>query len=366
MNLEGLYNLFGEGGAAAICGLAIGLMYGALAQRSQFCMRAAVLEYTRGTVGPKFAVWLLGFGVAVTGTQMLIASGSLDVSESRQLAAQGSLSGAVIGGLLFGAGMVLARGCASRLLVLSATGNLRALISGLILTIVAQASFRGGLSPLREWLSGLWTIGGDVSRDLHIILGVGGIESSLFGTGFIILALVLAVRNRIGGFRMAGAIGIGAIIPLGWFLTYSIASQSFDPISVKSISFIGPSADTLMGIINQPTLPPVFDLGLIPGVFAGSFVASALSRDFKFQCFSIENSPMPRYIIGAVLMGFGGMLAGGCAVGAGMTGTAVFSLTAWIALVSMWAGGVITDSLVDRRREKDAESVPVNMTETAQ
>ena len=64
----------------------------------------------------------------------------LDVSEARQLAATGSLSGAIIGGLMFGAGMILSRGCASRLLVLSGTGNLRALVTGLILTIVAQAS----------------------------------------------------------------------------------------------------------------------------------------------------------------------------------------------------------------------------------
>jgi len=48
---------------------------------------------------------------------------------------------------------------------------------------------------------------------------------------------------------------------------------------------------------------------------------------------------MRRYIAGAVLMGFGAMLAGGCAVGVGMTGGAIFALTAWITLVRMWACG---------------------------
>ncbi len=48
---------------------------------------------------------------------------------------------------------------------------------------------------------------------------------------------------------------------------------------------------------------------------------------------------MARYMVGAMLMGFGSMLAGGCAVGAGMTGGAIFALTAWLALAGMWAGG---------------------------
>ncbi|MDH5748540.1 MAG: YeeE/YedE family protein, partial [Rhodospirillales bacterium] len=160
MNLELLIGHFGDSGASAIIGLVIGLSFGALAQRSRFCMRAAVIECARGTVGPKAAVWLLAFGAAIAGTQGLIAAGTLDVTEARQLAAAGSLSGAIIGGILFGAGMVLARGCAARILVLSATGNLRALVTGLILTIVAQASLRGGLSPARDWLAGLWTVEG--------------------------------------------------------------------------------------------------------------------------------------------------------------------------------------------------------------
>jgi uncharacterized membrane protein YedE/YeeE len=58
---------------------------------------------------------------------------------------------------------------------------------------------------------------------------------------------------------------------------------------------------------------------------------------------------MRRYIVGAVLMGFGGMLAGGCAVGAGLSGAAIFTITSWITLTSMWAAAALTDRLVDRR-----------------
>ena len=55
------------------------------------------------------------------------------------------------------------------------------------------------------------------------------------------------------------------------------------------------------------------------------------------------------YIVGAVLMGFGGMLAGGCAVGAGLSGAAVFTATSWVTLIAMWASAALTDRLIDQQ-----------------
>ncbi len=49
------------------------------------------------------------------------------------------------------------------------------------------------------------------------------------------------------------------------------------------------------------------------------------------------------------MMGFGSMLAGGCAVGAGVTGGAILAITAWVALFFMWLGAGATDWLIDRR-----------------
>jgi uncharacterized membrane protein YedE/YeeE len=56
-------------------------------------------------------------------------------------------------------------------------------------------------------------------------------------------------------------------------------------------------------------------------------------------------------------MGFGSMLAGGCAVGAGMTGGAIFAVTAWVTLGGMWIGGGVADYLLDRPRRRAAEPV---------
>ena len=129
MNFDALIDRFGEPGLLAAGGLVVGLAFGSLAQHSKFCLRSAVIEFSGGSLSTKVAIWLLTFSAAVAATQAAIVWGLLDVTDAHQLAARGSLSGAVIGGLMFGAGMILARGCAARLLVLSATGNLRALVA---------------------------------------------------------------------------------------------------------------------------------------------------------------------------------------------------------------------------------------------
>jgi uncharacterized protein len=120
MNLTSLVEQYGESAVLAAGGLCIGMLFGFFAQRSRFCLRSAVIEFWHRAWGEKLSVWLLAFSSAVVGVQALILLHGLDVSSARQLASRGSLSGALVGGLLFGGGMVMTRGCASRLLVLSA------------------------------------------------------------------------------------------------------------------------------------------------------------------------------------------------------------------------------------------------------
>ncbi|PKO55070.1 MAG: lipocalin, partial [Betaproteobacteria bacterium HGW-Betaproteobacteria-19] len=125
-DLTDIIEWLGEDRSLALGGLLIGALFGAFAQRSRFCLRAAVVEVARGQLGAKLSVWLLAFSAAIIVTQLLHLTGRFDTANVRQLASQGSLSGALIGGLMFGTGMILARGCSSRLLVLAANGNLRA------------------------------------------------------------------------------------------------------------------------------------------------------------------------------------------------------------------------------------------------
>lgn len=346
--LQTTIDTLGESGTLAAAGLVIGAAFGFFAQRSRFCLRSAVIEFARGAPGGKLTVWLFAFATALVATQALALAGAFDASEARQIAARGSLSGAAIGGALFGIGMILARGCSSRLLVLAAQGNLRSVISGLIFAVTAQAAWTGALSPWREAIAGWWTIDGGAARDLIARTGIGHGGALLFGLVWLAAAVFWARRQRVPVWGWAGAVGVGLAIAAAWWVTYAVTQIAFDPHPIQALSFTGPSAEVLTRVLFVSDKPPGFDFGLMPGVVLGSFLAALLFRELKLEGFS-GGSSMPRYIAGAMLMGFGGMTAGGCAVGAGLSGAAIFTATAWVTLAAMWLAAALTDRLVDQK-----------------
>jgi uncharacterized membrane protein YedE/YeeE len=347
MDVSALLERYTEGPVLAAGGLVLGLLFGFFAQRSKFCLRAAVVEFWHGKFGEKLPVWLLAFSSAVVAVQALILGGQLDVSTARQIANTGSLSGALVGGLVFGAGMILTRGCASRLLVLSATGNLRALLSGLIFAVAAQASLSGALSPLRLSISSWWTIDGGAARDLTAWTGMGHWGGLVFGCVWLLAGVFFALRNGWSTGKWATAIATGLTVAGAWWFSYQVARSSFEVVNIQGLTFSGPSAEWLMRVLENPGPKVGFDFGLMPGVFAGSAIGALVGREWQLEGFKDGHS-MRRYIVGAVLMGFGAMLAGGCAVGAGITGGAIFAVTAWLSLLGMWLGAGLTDRLVDR------------------
>ena len=332
----------GTGAVLAVGGAVIGALFGFFAQRSRFCLRAAVIEFWHGKFGEKLSVWLLAFSSALILVQGLILLGWLDVSSARQLANRGSLSGALVGGLLFGAGMIMTRGCASRLLVLSANGNLRALLSGLVFAVTAQAALAGALAPLRTEISSWWTVDGGAARSLLARVGAGHWDGLVFGALWLVVAVIFSLRSGNRPWMWIGGIGTGLAVALAWWFSYAVSQASFDPVQIQGLTFSGPSAEWLMRVLASPAPPFGFDAGMLPGVFIGSFLGALIGREWKVEGFK-DGASMARYIVGAMLMGFGSMLAGGCAVGAGMTGGAIFALTAWITLAAMFVGGGLMD-----------------------
>jgi uncharacterized protein len=347
MDLVSLIERIGEAPTAALFGLLTGLTFGIAAQRSRFCLRAATVEFARGRMEDKVSVWLLTFSTAVVWVQAAQLLGLMESADARMMAVPGSWSGAVVGGLIFGAGMVLARGCSGRLLVLAATGNLRSVVSGLIFAVVAQMSLSGILSPFRDRIASLWITDGGRNMDLLATIGLPSYSGLIIGVLIAVLALILSRQNEIGASRLIFASGVGFAVAMGWVLTYSLSQVAFDPVQIESATFTGPSAHTLMFFLDRNAILE-FDVGLVPGVFLGALIAAAWAKELKLQAFD-DTVTMRKAMIGAALMGFGGMLAGGCAIGAGVTGGSIFVGTAWAALFFMWVGAMVTDYLVDQR-----------------
>ena len=313
--------------AAVAFGLLLGLAFGALAEVTRFCLRRAVAG-DPGERLPAAGVWAAALAAAILGTQGAVAMGWIGFGGHRFMASEVPVLAIVPGGLLFGAGMVLTRGCISRLTVLSGTGNLRALTVLVVFAVVAHAALTGVLAPLRVAAGSV-----TVSMDPALPLAAGAVLA--------LGALLLAVRSGARPLHLGLAALIGALVPLGWVGTGLVLYDDFDPIAMESLSFTSPMAETLFWTVASTSIPAGFGTGLVGGVIVGALALSLIGGRFSWQSFE-SPAQTGRYLSGAALMGFGGVLAGGCTLGAGLSGVPTLSIAALLALVSIIAGGWAT------------------------
>jgi len=344
--LTGISERVGDLATALLVGLLIGVVFGFAAQRSAFCLRSAAVEFARRRAGRAMAIWLLTFSTAMVWVQGAQMAGLFRPDTARIMSVTGSWSGAIIGGLVFGIGMVMARGCSGRLLVLAGTGNLRTVTAGMVFALTAQMTLSGALSPLRQSLAGIWVTPGGRNVNLLDAAGLPQWAGLVIGLIFAVAAIWLAVRARTGARVLIWACGAGFAVALGWVLTYALSQVAFDPVTVTSATFAGPSAQVAMAVLTTDA-GLSFDIGLIPGVFIGAFLGALAGRELRFEGYR-DAPQMLRSMGGGALMGFGGMLAGGCAIGAGLTGTSVFNATLWLAAVMFFVGTWIGDRIFDR------------------
>jgi uncharacterized membrane protein YedE/YeeE len=321
--------------AAIVFGLFVGFVFGGLAEASRFCFRRMVAG-PRGERRAASGVWLTGLAVAVIGTQIAIVQGLISFEDHRFFATDLPWLAIVIGGLAFGAGMVLTRGCVSRLTVLAGTGNLRAVIVLLAFAFVAHATLKGILAPVRTTLGAV-----TVPLDTVALPGNPVIWSALI----VIAALAIALRSGATKRDMLLGALIGALVPLAWVGTGYVLFDEFDPIAMESLSFTSPAAETLFWGVASSAIPAGFGVGLLGGVVAGAWVLSTLFGRFQWQSFETPRQT-GRYFAGAALMGVGGVLAGGCTMGAGLSGIPTLSIAAILAVASIAIGGKVTAQLL--------------------
>ena len=327
--------------ASVLLGLALGCVYGALAQRSAFCLRRSFVGRWRDCL-PALGAWAMALAFAIAGTRLAVSAGLISFESHRFLSPDIPVASAVLGGALFGAGMACSGGCVSRLTVLTGGGNLRALMVLLVFAVTAHAAMKGVLAPLREALGSATVRGGDAAA----LTALPGGE-----VWPLVLALALAVlafRSRAPAAHLAMGGAIGLLVPLGWIGTGFLLLDDFDPIPLQSMGFTGPMAATLFWTVAATSIPAGFGTGLVAGVVAGSLAAALAAGEFRWQ--SLEGPRQTgRYLAGAALMGVGGVLAGGCTVGAGLSGVSTASLAALLALAAMAASArTVGTMLADR------------------
>jgi uncharacterized membrane protein YedE/YeeE len=228
--------------------------------------------------------------------------------------------GALLGGAMFGVGMVLTGGCGTRMLVLAAGGNLRSIVSFIVFGFVAYATIRGILAPARATLMAASSV---TLGKQTLPLAVGAIVA--------VAALGFALWRRVPARHLIAGALIGLLVPAGYLATAVLGGDEFEPTTVESINVTRGGGDVLIYLLTWTGAKMSFGIAFIGGVLVGSAIVVVLQRDFKLVGFE-RPVDMLRYALGAALMGAGGVLALGCTVGNGLTGIASLAPTSFIAL----------------------------------
>lgn len=326
-----------------LAGLAIGLIYGAVALASGFCLMSGLRGWWAKGDSRLMRTFALAMGTGVLATQSLAAYGFVDLGKSIYLQSTFSVPLMFAGGVLFGYGMVMANGCGSRALVLLGKGNLRSFVVVIVLGIVAEMTLKGLIAPARiillqtsqttatiislpAWLSSIGLHG--MAARLVAAVAVGG--------GLVGFAFAHQPFRRAPGQIAAGFV-IGLLVAAGWFTTGYLGADDFNPVPVTSLTFIAPIADSLQYAMLSTGLSLNFGIATVAGVFAGSLITALLTGRFELEGFS-----SPRHLLrsagGAALMGAGGAMALGCSIGQGLTGLSTLALISFVAVAGIFAG----------------------------
>ena len=85
----------------------------------------------------------------------------------------------------------------------------------------------------------------------------------------------------------------------------------------------------------------------------GSAAYALSARTFRWEGFAHSFHDLRNQLIGAVLMGFGGVTALGCTVGQGVTGISTLAIGSFIAVAGIVAGAVATLKYLLWREERN-------------
>ncbi len=335
----------------AIAGFLAGGVLGATVQRTNFCTMGAVSDVVFMGDYRRFRSWLLAMAVALIGTQVMHAMGVVDIYTSLYLSPNLGWLGAVAGGLMFGFGMTLTGGCANRNLVRIGGGNLKSVVVILVMGIFAYMTNRGLIGLARVEMEALSMI--DLTQSGLQSQGMADMIAAAAGTGvegirWAITALLavglLVICFKDAGFRsspeniVAGLV-VGAMVSVGWWITGVLGFDEFEPTQLNSISFVNPSGDSLQYLMTFTGATINFGVSTVGGMIVGAFGMAVATRTFHVEAF-VNSEDMIRHLVGAALMGVGGIMALGCTIGQGVTGISTLSLGSLLALLSILAGAV--------------------------
>ncbi|MFM7849094.1 MAG: YeeE/YedE family protein [Rubrivivax sp.] len=336
-------------------------VFGAIAQRTHFCTMGAVADIVNIGDWSRMRMWALAIGVAMLGFNAMVYLGWVEAGKSFYAGSRLIWLSNLLGGALFGVGMVLASGCGSKTLVRIGGGSLKAVVVFVVLAIAAYATMRGIVGVARVATVDAVAVTLPTGQDLPSMLaGVAGLDrrvlalalGGVLGGGLVLWAL-WRPEGRSADVLLAG-IGIGLVVVGVWWVSGRLGHLEEHPKTLEeaflatnsqrmeSLTFVAPIAYTVDWLIMFSDKSKVLTIAVVStvGVIVGALASALATRSFRWEGFA-GTQDTAHHLVGAVLMGVGGVTAMGCTVGQGLSGVSTLALGSFLAFAGIVGGAVI-------------------------
>jgi len=347
-------------------GFALSFVFGAVANKTNYCTMGALSDIVNMGHWGRMRMWLLAMAVAVLGAGALAYTGQVDLSKAVNQRPTLSWLSLLVGGVCFGVGMTLGGGCANKNLVRVGGGSVRSIV---VLVFVAIASYMTLKGLFGQWRASVldpvavnladfgWKDQG-LATALSRATGMAPKTALLATSAALVLGLLAFVfkdrRFRTNLTQIAGAVTLGSLVVGGWYVSGHVGfGESPDTLedvyfatnsrTLESMSFVGPLAYGLELLLlwTDKSLHITFGIASVAGVVLGSAAVALATRSFRWEGFA-SLADLRQQLVGAVLMGFGGVTALGCTIGQGLTGISTLAIGSFIAVAGIIAGSVAT------------------------
>lgn len=340
--------------------LALSIAFGAIAQRTHFCTMGAIADIVNIGDWTRMRMWALAVAVAIAGFNAMVGLGWIQARHSIYAAPQLLWLSTLVGGAMFGFGMVLASGCGSKSLVRLGAGNLKSLVVLLVLGTTALLTMRGLTAVLRVRTVDAVSVQLPRGQDLPTLLaGAWGLPvptmAWAIGGALALLLVVWVLRHPDGrrGEVLLGGVGIGLVVVGMWWLSGRLGFVAEHPETLEeaflatnsrrmeAISMVAPVGYTLDWLAYFSDSSKLLTIGIVAvlGVPIGSGLVALATGQFRWEGFGgVED--LANHLVGGALMGIGGVTALGCTVGQGLSGVSTLSVGSFLALVAIVIGGI--------------------------
>ena len=347
----------------------LGFILGFVVTKTNFCTMGAVSDWVNIGDVSRFKSWMLAAAIAILGVAILNFLSFFDINDSRIPYRNSLLAWPryIIGGLMFGIGMTYASGCGNKVLIRVGGGNLKSLVvlivAGIMAYVMTRTDFYGiifhsWMNPISLDLAQIGILDQSLPTIISSIFSINNSADFNLMLGVIVSSIMIFMIFKSGKFiqnfdNVFSGIIVGLVIVMAWLLTGGVTGQEWieandfldDPlpsVGMQSFTFINPMGETLIFAGNAANLYYLtFGVTALLSVITGSFVYSVLSNNFRIEWF-LSKQDFIRHIIGAVLIGIGGVLAMGCTIGQGVTGISTLAIGSFITLIFIILGAAIT------------------------